>query len=340
VMSGATSMETADSSVEVLPQARRKEQASAFTRLHNYVALPPREAFRIEYWALEEAKIQRMPAEKDFARRIFLLIGGGSGIGRAAALKLAAAEGHLMIADLNADSAGEVSGECAKIAGTEAVSSCGADLTSRESLEKAIHATVSHYGGIDGIITTAALSLGPLKPGQMPEDQWRIMMDINVISNYVLCDVVKSVLQRQQLATSIVLTSSANAVVPKSGSESYDISKAALNHLVRELAVGMAGIARVNAVAPATVVEGSQMFPRDRVIFSLKKYNLPADDSESDETLRNRLAAFYATRTLTKLAVRPHDCAEAAIWLASDRSSRTTGHVIPVDGGLAEAFQR
>ena len=340
VMSGATSMETADSSVEVLPQARHAEQARAFTRLRNYVALPPREAFRIEYWALEEAKIQRMPAEKDFARRIFLLIGGGSGIGRSAAMKLAAAEGHLMIADLNADSAKEVSVECAKAAGIEAVASCAADLTSRESIEKAIHATVSQYGGIDGIITTAALSLGPLKPGQMPEDQWRIMMDINVISNFVLCDVVKSVLQRQALAASIVLTSSANAVVPKSGSESYDVSKAALNHLVRELAVGMAGIARVNAVAPATVVEGSQMFPRDRVIFSLKKYNLAAEDSESDEALRNRLAAFYATRTLTKLAVRPHDCAEAAIWLASDRSSRTTGCVIPVDGGLAEAFQR
>ena len=82
------------------------------------------------------------------------------------------------------------------------------------------------------------------------------------------------------------------------------------------------------------------MFPRDRVIFSLKKYGLAADEAESTETLRDRLAGFYASRTLTKLAVRPHDCAEAILDLASDRSSRTTGHVIPVDGGLHEAFLR
>lgn len=340
VMAGATAMEDANSKVEMLPQVRRPEQAAGFARFHNYVALPPREAFRIEYWALEEAKIQRMPAEKDFARRIFLVVGGGSGIGRQAALKLASAEGHIMIADLNADSAAEVAKECAKAAGGEAVASCSTNLTVRESLADAVRATVAQYGGIDGIITTAAMSLGPLKPGQAPEDQWRTMLDINVISNFVLCDVVKPVLQKQGLQASIVLTSSANAVVPKSGSESYDVSKSALNHLVRELAIGFAGIARVNAVAPATVVEGSQMFPRDRVIFSLKKYNLEAADSESDETLRNRLAGFYASRTLTRQPVRPQDCAEAAIFLASERSSRTTGHVIPVDGGLMEAFLR
>ncbi len=340
VMSGATSMEDKHSAVKTLPQARHAERAGDFSRLHNYVALPPREAFRIEYWALEEAKIQRMPKEKDFARRIFLVVGGGSGIGRAAALKLAGAEAHVMLADLNAGAAESVAGECAKTAGGEAVASCAADLTRRESIEEAIRATVSRFGGIDGVVTTAALSLGPLKRGQKPEDQWRTMLDINVISNFVLCDVLKPVLQRQHLAASIVLTSSANAVVPKRGSESYDVSKAALNHLVRELAVGFAGLARVNAVAPATVVEGSQMFPRDRVIFSLKKYHLAAEDHESDEALRDRLAAFYASRTLTRLAVRPDDCAEALIWLASDRSSRTTGHIIPVDGGLHEAFLR
>jgi rhamnose utilization protein RhaD (predicted bifunctional aldolase and dehydrogenase)/NAD(P)-dependent dehydrogenase (short-subunit alcohol dehydrogenase family) len=337
VMSGATSMEDKHSTVKVLPQAREASRAGDFSRFHNYVALPPREAFRIEYWALEEAKIQRMPAEKDFARRIFLLVGGGSGIGRSAALKLAALEGHIMVSDRDGAAAAGVASECA--AG-EAVASCAADLTSRESLDQAIRATVAQFGGIDGVITTAALSLGPLKKGQKPEEQWRVMMDINVISNFVLCDAVKPVLQRQHLPASIVLTSSANAVVPKRGSESYDVSKAALNHLVRELSIGLAGLARVNAVAPATVVEGSLMFPRDRVIFSLKKYHLPVDESEPDETLRDRLAAFYASRTLTKLAVRPQDCAEALLWLASDRSSRTTGHIIPVDGGLSEAFLR
>ena len=340
VMAGATSMESAKAAGGVLPQAKTADRAGEFTRFHNYVSLPPREAFRIEYWALEEAKLRRMPAERDFARRVFLVVGGGSGIGRAAAIKMAGLEAHLVIADLNGESAHTVENECAKIAGKEAVTSIAANLTSRESLAAAVAKAVSQFGGLDGVINTAAISLGPLREGQTPEDQWRQMMDINVISNYVLAEVAKPVLRKQGLQASIVLTGSANAVVPKSGSESYDISKAAVNHLIRELSVGLAPYVRVNGVAPATVVEGSQMFPRDRVIFSLKKYGMAAEEAESTETLRDRLAGFYASRTLTKLAVRPHDCAEAILYLASDRSSRTTGHVIPVDGGLHEAFLR
>jgi rhamnose utilization protein RhaD (predicted bifunctional aldolase and dehydrogenase)/NAD(P)-dependent dehydrogenase (short-subunit alcohol dehydrogenase family) len=340
VMAGATALEDANSEQAVVPQARFPERSNEFARFHNYVALPPREAFRIEYWALEEAKLQRMPAEKEFARRIFLIVGGGSGIGRAVAHKLAGLEAHLMIADRNEESARAVEATCAGTGGKEAVAACYADLTVRESLRLAVEATVKQFGGIDGVINTAALTLGPLKPGQLPEDQWRTMLEVNLTSNFVLADVVKPVLLKQDLTASIVLTSSANAVVAKSGSESYDISKAGLNHLIRELAVGFAPLVRVNGVAPATVVEGSEMFPHDRVVFSLRKYGLPAEDHESTEVLRERLAAFYASRTLTKLAVRPQDCAEAILWLASERSSRTTGHVIPVDGGLVDAFLR
>ncbi|MFN7921663.1 MAG: bifunctional rhamnulose-1-phosphate aldolase/short-chain dehydrogenase [Bryobacteraceae bacterium] len=340
VMAGATAMEDGNSNAPVLPHSRQPERTSDFTRYHNYVALPPREAFRIEYWALEEAKIQRMPAEKEFARRVFLVLGGGSGIGREASKRLAGLEAHFVIADRNEDAAKEAQAEAAKIAGKEAVAAIGADITSRASLEAAVRAAIAEFGGLDGIINTAAMSLGPLKEGQLPEDQWRTMLEVNTISNFIIADAAKPVLQKQALPAVIVLTSSANAVVPKSGSESYDVSKAAVNHLIRELALGYAPLVRVNGVAPATVVEGSAMFPRDRVIFSLKKYNLPADESESSEALRTRLAMFYASRTLTKLPVRPHDCVEAILFLASDRSSRTTGHVIPVDGGLWEAFQR
>ena len=139
---------------------------------------------------------------------------------------------------------------------------------------------------------------------------------------------------------SIVLTSSANAVVPKRGSEAYDVSKAALSHLIRELAVGLAPRVRVNGISPATVVKGSTMFPRDRVRASLTKYNIPFDDALSDEELRTLLAGFYAQRTLTHQPIDPTDCAEAILFLASPRSRCTTGHLIPVDGGLTEAFSR
>jgi NAD(P)-dependent dehydrogenase (short-subunit alcohol dehydrogenase family) len=148
------------------------------------------------------------------------------------------------------------------------------------------------------------------------------------------------VFQAQRLPASIVLTSSANAVVAKSGSEPYDVSKAAINHLVHELAIGLGPLVRVNAIAPATVIAGSAMFPRDRVIVSLKKYKIAFAESEPTEDLRTKLAEFYAQRTITKRPILPIDNANAICWLAGDQSAKTTGHVIPVDGGLPEAFLR
>ena len=147
-------------------------------------------------------------------------------------------------------------------------------------------------------------------------------------------------LKIRQLPVSIVLTSSANAVVAKHGSEAYDISKTALNHLIRELAISLSPHVRVNGIAPATVVAGSTMFPRDRVMQSLQKYKIEFSESESTDELRSKLADFYAQRTLTRRPILPQDCAAAIAWLASDQSAKTTGHVIPVDGGLTEAFLR
>ena len=149
-----------------------------------------------------------------------------------------------------------------------------------------------------------------------------------------------SIFNKQQLPSNVVITTSANAVVAKKGSVAYDTSKAAANHLVRELAIELSPLSRVNAVAPATVVKGSAMFPRDRVIASLAKYDIEYSDSETDEELRDKLADFYAQRTLTKSPITPEDQAEAIYLLLSDSLSKTTGHVIPVDGGLADGFLR
>ena len=136
-----------------------------------------------------------------------------------------------------------------------------------------------------------------------------------------------------------MLTTSANAVAKK-GSVAYDTSKAAANHLVRELAVELAPLVRVNGVAPATVVQGSAMFPRDRVIGSLAKYKIPYTDDEETPSLVGKLAQFYADRTLTKSPITPADQAEAYFLLVTNRLSKTTGQIITVDGGLHEAFLR
>jgi NAD(P)-dependent dehydrogenase (short-subunit alcohol dehydrogenase family) len=110
--------------------------------------------------------------------------------------------------------------------------------------------------------------------------------------------------------------------------------------LIRELAISLAPQVRVNGIAPATVVAGSTMFPRDRVMQSLQKYKIEFAESETTEELRSKLANFYAQRTLTRRPILPQDCAAAIVWLAGEESAKTTGHIIPVDGGLQDAFLR
>jgi len=155
-----------------------------------------------------------------------------------------------------------------------------------------------------------------------------------------VADEAKKIWQAQGLKGSLVLTTSVNGAVAKPGSLAYDTSKAAANHLVRELAIELAPLVRVNGLAPATVVEGSSMFPRDRVISSLAKYQVAFDERETTESLREKLAGFYAQRTLTKAPITLADQAEVAYLLSSRQFSKTTGQIISVDGGLPEAFLR
>ena len=339
VMAGANALEGEQAHTGPLPQARVPEQTTHFSSFHNYVALPRLEAFRIEYWALEEAKLQRMPAEREFSRKIALVVGGASGIGRDVVMQLAKRGAHIVVADLNRQAAEDAAKEAAKLSSAETVVAVALNLGSRASIREAISAAVLTFGGLDVIINTAAVYPTP-GAGTPAEDVWAQAMAINVSSNHVLADEAQLVLKAQGLSASIVLTSSANAVVPKHGSEPYDVSKAAINHLIRELAIGLGPDVRVNGIAPATVVAGSSMFPRDRVMVSLQKYNIPHNADDSTEELRSKLAQFYAQRTITRRPILPLDCANAICWLAGDESAKTTGHVIPVDGGLPEAFLR
>jgi len=338
VMEGASLL--AEGEVKgILPQCGPANDPASFKVFTNYVALPAIEAFRIEYWAMEEAKIRRQPPEKELSRRIALVVGGGSGIGRQVALLAAARGAHVMVADRDEAAATRVAAELASVTSKEFTAVTPVDIRNREAIAKAIDATVAAFGGLDILINTAALF--PSSPdGVVPDAMWATTLDINVTANYLLSDEASKLFNEQALDAAIVLTSSANAVVSKRGSEAYDVSKAAVSHLVRELAVALAPRVRVNGISPATVVKGSTMFPRDRVRASLTKYNIPFDDTLSDDELRNLLAGFYAKRTLTHQPIDPADCAEAILFLGSPRSRCTTGHLIPVDGGLTEAFLR
>ena len=339
VMAGANALEDGDVP-NPLPQARHAEQSQQFTQFHNYVALPRSEAFRIEYWALEDAKLQRMPAESEFSRKIALIIGGASGIGRQVALLLARKGAHILVADFDEQGASKVVNEAGAIASPEFFAHTRVDLGSSASVAEAAHFTISQFGGLDIVVNTAAIYPVPGGDGELADAQWAQTFLVNVTGNYFLARQTEWIFKDQGLPAAVVLTSSANAVVPKNGSEAYDTSKAALNHLIRELSIRLGPHVRVNGIAPATVVAGSTMFPRDRVMQSLEKYKIAFAESESTEELRAKLADFYAQRTVTKRPIFPEDCAAAVVWLAGDQSAKTTGHIIPVDGGLAEAFLR
>jgi rhamnose utilization protein RhaD (predicted bifunctional aldolase and dehydrogenase)/NAD(P)-dependent dehydrogenase (short-subunit alcohol dehydrogenase family) len=338
VMEGA-SLLAEGAATGTLPQCGKNIDPARFKVFTNYVALPAIEAFRIEYWAMEEAKLRRQPPEKELSRRIALVIGGGNGIGREVA-RLAAARGaHVMVADRDREAAAKVVEDLKSLTTAEFAASTPVDICSREDIGKALQATVAAFGGVDILINTAGLFPSP-PTGVVSDDLWATTLEVNVTANYLLADETAKLFAEQGLDGSIVLTSSANAVVAKRGSEAYDVSKAALSHLIRELSISLAPRVRVNGISPATVVKGSTMFPRDRVRASLTKYNIPFEDAMSDEELRGLLAGFYAHRTLTHQPIDPADCAEAILFLASPRARCTSGHLFPVDGGLTEAFLR
>ena len=338
VMDGASALGEGEITGSV-PQCGSRTQPSDFTVHTNYVALPLSEAFRIEYWKLEEAKIRRQPPEKELSRQIVLVVGGGSGIGREV-VRIAATRGaHIMVADRDVAGAEQTTTAAQATAGREVVASASIDILSRDAVRSALDATIAQFGGVDILINTAAMF--PSSPdGIIRDEQWATTLAVNVTANYILADETAKLWKQQNLSATLVLTSSANAVVAKKGSEAYDVSKAALSHLVRELSISLAPLVRVNGISPATVVKGSTMFPRDRVIASLRKYEIPFAETGTDDELRTLLAHFYAKRTLTHIPIDPADCANAILFLAGPLAPCTTGHLIPVDGGLVEAFLR
>ncbi len=320
--------------------------------IDTYVALPQQEAFDIEYWRLEEAKLRRMPAEKELARQVVIVIGAGSGIGRETALRLVKEGAHIVCVDVNLDAARATAKEITDRHGVgiglagSGISNCGpaialaCNITDRQSVRAMLDQVALAYGGFDALCVTAGVFWPSDATGHIPDDKWAFTFGVNVTGSYVVADEAARTWREQGLTGNLVLTTSANAVVPKKGSLAYDCSKAAANHLVRELAMELAPLVRVNGVAPATVVQGSAMFPRDRVLGSLAKYNIAFAENEPTEVLVRKLAQFYADRTLTKSPITPADQAEAYFLLISQRLSKTTGQILTVDGGLHEAFMR
>lgn len=299
--------------------------------LSQYIALPEQEAFNIEYWLLEEAKLKRMPPEKELSRRVALITGAASGIGMATAIQMAKLGACVMLADMNADALTAATQEVQSASGVPgSVASICCNLLEAGAVESAFRAATGAFGGVDIVVANAGAARRG-RVGDTNEEDYKLLSDLLMKAYFETVAEGVRVMERQGTGGSLILVSSKNGVAAGSNAALYSAAKAFELHLMRCTALDYAkhGI-RCNAINPDGVVTGSAIWSTEWKEQTAK--SLGIDPSE--------LVDYYAKRSLLGTPVTPDDCAEAICWLASERASRTTGCVIPVDGGNKEGFLR
>jgi rhamnulose-1-phosphate aldolase/alcohol dehydrogenase len=292
-----------------------------------YAPIPESEKFRIEYWELEEAKLRRRPKPKPLAGRIALVTGGGSGIGRATALRLAAEGACVVVADRDAGSAGKVAAE---LGSTDVAVPVSADVTSEADIAAAFAAAALAFGGVDLIVNNAGLSISkPLT--ETTAADWDILHDVMARGSFLVSREAAKVLEAQGLGGDIVYIVSKNGVFAGPANIAYGAAKADQAHQVRLLAAELGGIGvRVNGINPDGVVRGSGIFAGGWGAQRAAVYGVREEE----------LGTFYAQRTLLKKEVLPEHIAAAVFALTGGDLPLTTGLLIPVDAGVAAAFLR
>jgi rhamnulose-1-phosphate aldolase/alcohol dehydrogenase len=300
--------------------------------MSQYSALPEQEAFDIEYWALEEAKLRRQPPEKEFARQIVAITGGAQGIGRSTALKLAALGATVVLLDINEEKLATTGEEVASAAGSkDSVQVFRCNVTDPQSLAEAFGKTVLAFGGLDVVVVNAGNARRGTIVDTSPDD-YKFLSDLLMKGYFDTMAEATRLLMRQGIGGCLVVVGSKNGVAVGSNAALYSAAKAFELHLMRTVALDFAkhGI-RCNAVNPDGVVQGSGIWSDAWKEQTAKSLGVAPDD----------LVEYYRKRSLLGVSVTPDDCAEAIVWLASEaRSSRTTGAVVPVDGGNREGLLR
>ncbi|GGS94610.1 rhamnulose-1-phosphate aldolase [Planobispora rosea] len=292
-----------------------------------YAPIDEAEKFRIEYWELEEAKLRRRPRPRALATRIALVTGGGSGIGRATALRLAAEGACVVVADRDAEAAAKVAAE---IGGPDAAVAAAADVTDAEAVARAVREAVLAFGGVDLVVNNAGLSISkPLL--ETSETDWDLQHDVMAKGSFLVSRETARVMIVQGMGGDIVYICSKNSLFAGPNNVAYGAAKADQAHQVRLLAaeLGEHGI-RVNGVNPDGVVRGSGIFAGGWGARRAAVYGVPEE----------KLGEFYARRTLLKREVLPEHVAGAVFVLTGGELSHTTGLHVPVDAGVAAAFLR
>ncbi|MFK7924029.1 MAG: bifunctional aldolase/short-chain dehydrogenase [Bacteroidia bacterium] len=293
--------------------------------ISEYTALARQEAFDIEYWLLEEAKLQRQPKEKPLSRKVALITGAGGGIGKAIADKLAAEGANVVLTDINEDYLITANDTFKRDISTYAV----CDVTNKQAIAAAFAKASLEFGGVDIIVHSAGLAISKTLEAHTNAD-WDILQDILVKGQFLLAQAGVSVLRKQGLGGDIVNIASKNGLVAGPKNIGYGTAKAAQQHMSRLLAaeLGPEKI-RVNTVNPDGVIIGSKIWEGDWAEGRAKANGITVEE----------LPAFYAKRNLMHEIIRPDDIADAVFALVGILS-KSTGNIINVDGGIANAFVR
>ena len=295
-----------------------------------YVGLPEQEAFDIEYWLLEEAKLQRMPKPKSLAGRIALVTGGAGGIGSATAERYLAEGACVMLADIDAAALAETGAALAKRHGKDVVRTVAMNVTDETAVAAAYARMAVEFGGVDILVSNAGIaSSAPVEDTSLA--LWNQNMDILSTGYFLVSREAFRVMRAQGMGGSIIFVASKNGLAASPNASAYCTAKAAEIHLARCLALegAEAGI-RVNVVNPDAVLRGSK-------IWSGKWLDQRASTYKTD---KEGLEEMYRQRSMLKRSVYPEDIAEAAYFFASDRASKSTGNILNVDAGNVQAFTR
>lgn len=295
-----------------------------------YRGLPEQEAFDIEYWDLEEAKLQRMPKPKLLAGRVALITGGAGGIGLAIARRLMDEGACVVLCDIDHDALGEAEAGLKKQYGNDVVASCWVDVTREDAVIASFRDSSWKFGGIDICISNAGIaSASPVDQTSLAT--WQKNMDILSTGYFLVSRQAFQLFKMQNIGGSIVFIGSKNALAASPGAAAYCTAKAAELHLARCLALEGAPVGiRVNVVNPDAVLRGSRIWQGEWAQQRAEQYKTSTDELET----------IYRERSLLKRSVFPEDVAEAVAFFASERASKSTGNIINVDAGNAAAFTR
>jgi NAD(P)-dependent dehydrogenase (short-subunit alcohol dehydrogenase family) len=299
-------------------------------RVSTYRGLSEQAAFDVEYWALEEAKLKRLPPPKPLAGRIAIVTGGAGGIGAATARRLLADGAAVVICDVDRDALAKARAALEGEFGEDVVRALWADVTDEAAIAALYSETALAYGGLDICVSNAGIaSAAPIEDTTM--EIWRRNIDILATGYFLVSRDAVRLFKPQGMGGSLIFVGSKNALAASPGASAYGAAKASELHLARLLAVECAPLGiRVNVVNPDAVLQGSRIWQGE-----WRKERAQQHKAAPDE-----LEAVYRERSLLKRSVYPEDVAEAVAWFASDRSSKSTGNIINVDAGNAGAFTR